>query len=191
MKPVEKKVEYKVTRPCSLCGGKGRQVCHRCGGNGRVYVPIYGSDQTCPSCGGSGINDCTACGGSGKEESYEWRWETEWVDEPESSRTGSYSTHSYTPSYSSSSYRSGRSSRHAIHFVIAGIVGAVLGNQAGMGWLGAILCMTLLACVKGKIKAVIGVVVGVILAAVLGMEMMRAILLVFFLAIIGWANSCK
>lgn len=150
MRQVQKEVTYRVTNPCRYCNGSGKEVCHRCSGKGMVYVPIYGSDQSCPNCGGSGVSDCSICHGSGTYETYEKRWETDWVNEPDQSQSSSYSTSTSRPSYSSSSYRRRRSGSRIGRYVIAGIIGAVLGSLVEQVWLGFFLGIAIAACKKKR-----------------------------------------
>lgn len=157
MPPVQKRVTYRVTRPCSTCGGSGREICFRCSGTGMIYVPIYGSDQRCPNCGGSGVGDCCMCHGTGTQESYETRWETEWADDPIGSQSGSYSA----PAPSASSRPSSRRSRRrtggllgrigrAVYCASLVIIGAELGSRAGHMWLGILLAIVIYASTKEK-----------------------------------------
>ena len=158
MRLAEKDVTYRVTKPCPFCRGAGSEVCNRCGGRGMVYVPIYGSDQQCPSCGGSGIVKCLKCSGSGTEETYETRRETEWVNDPDEFKSSSYTSSSYTTgssaySYSPSShpYRKRRSGGSRMgRYVVAGIIGGMLGSYVGHVWLGCFLAIIIVACTKKK-----------------------------------------
>lgn len=78
---VEKKVKYKVKRPCKKCGGSGSvdgktARCGHCNGSGRIHIRKdyqFGYMEevtTCPYCHGTGIsasNPCKSCGGTGLE----------------------------------------------------------------------------------------------------------------------------
>lgn len=153
MRPVQKQVTYRVTKPCSSCGGSGREVCFRCSGTGMVYVPIYGCDQRCPNCGGSGAGSCYACHGTGRQESYETRWETEWVDDPKDTQSSSYASHTSTAFSSSSAHRSRRRSGGGIgRYVAAVIIGAALGSYIDQVWLGVLFAVVIAACTKKKKK---------------------------------------
>ena len=58
-------------KPCSSCGGSGRQTCFGCSGHRRVSSPAYAAhavgsaNDWCSACSGSGTRPCDRCSGHG------------------------------------------------------------------------------------------------------------------------------